>query len=593
MGHFRRRLTRVGHTLWDIPQWTPMQRVRLTLPLVAFVGGMWLLGAVVVTLMPWRHNNWAAAAIGALLVGGMAAYEIPLFGRVPGRYSASGFFHLAFSFAIGPPAILALSFGDPLGSAVRRRPGTFRTTFNIANHFLANTAAWLTFIHVANAHSPAIVLAAGGVAGAAAETIVNRVLLAAVVSLAGESSEFRAWLLSLAQQGSLALLFGVTAAGATYLYGHEGTFGIVTLILPLALVQAYMVALARRTYEHDQAQEKQAQEQKELLRREADALAREARAQRLAAGALRRAATASETERLRLASDLHDGAIQDIYGLYIVASGLSQRMKGGDATAWTPSDVRRFVEFTQKVSSDTAQELRALMVELAPPLLDQEGLSAALRQLLARLLGKEHVTWSLDCTEAPIDLRQGRMVHQVVLESVRNVVKHSHARHVAVAVRIQNQRLVASVRDDGTGFTAEERAERRKRGHNGLGMLEQRTRDEGGRLIVDSAPGRGTTITLTVPLLLVAGEAEAAGEAPDDGAALMAAEAGLPAGSEDGAAGSSVLMAPAQAPAPAPEPAAVPRAVLPRRRRSRRLTDHAERGTAVAAAGPETAATTL
>jgi hypothetical protein len=202
-----------------------------------FVTATWLVAVTLaLTVMPWsRDHDWVAAAVAGSLVAVMAAYAIPSFGGIQGRWSASGFFHLAFSFAIGPPAILAMAIGQSAGSAVRRRPGAFRTIFNVGDHFLADTAAWLVFTQLVGPNSGVITRALGGAAGAVAETIVNLSLLGVVVSLAGEPSEFRRWLQSLFNTASIALLFGITAAGATLLYKREGTFGIVTLLLPLAL----------------------------------------------------------------------------------------------------------------------------------------------------------------------------------------------------------------------------------------------------------------------------------------------------------------------------------------------------------------------
>jgi signal transduction histidine kinase len=69
------------------------------------------------------------------------------------------------------------------------------------------------------------------------------------------------------------------------------------------------------------------------------------------------------------------------------------------------------------------------------------------------------------------------------------------------AVRPQGGRLVASIRDDGRGFSAAERAARRKKGHAGLGLLGQTVRDGGGELTITSVRGKGTTLKLSIPML--------------------------------------------------------------------------------------------
>ena len=500
----RSALARLGRAVWALPEWAPIRPVRVRPPLVLFVTATWVAaGLLALTVMPWR-GDWVAAAVAGPLVAVMAAYAIPTFGGVQGRWSASGFFHLAFSFAIGPPAILAMAIGQSAGSAVRRRPGAFRTIFNVGDHFLADTAAWLVFRHAVGLGPGVIILALAGAAGAVAETIVNHSLLAAVVSLAGEPSEFRRWLGTLVRTSAIALLFGITAAGATLLYHKEGTFGIITLLLPLALVQGSLVTLARRTHEQALAEKAQRREREGLLRREAQAL--------------RRAGDASEVERKRIAADLHDSVIQDVSGLYIRSSALLGRLSDGDADVWSRERVEGFLNYTRDLAGEAVQELRTLMIELAPPLLDEEGLPSALRQLLTRL-DREQISRVLECTEEPLDQRHQRLVYRVVQEALRNVVKHAQCHSVWVTVRPQGGRLVASVRDDGRGFSAAERADRRKKGHAGLGLLGQTVRDGGGELTITSVRGKGTTLKLSIQMLPSPSPDEADGSDPASPAA--------------------------------------------------------------------------
>ena len=457
--------------------------------LVGFVSLTWVAAVVVAaTAMPWS-GNWVAAILAGALVLGMAAYAVPSFGGVQARWAASGFFHLAFSFTVGPPAILTMAVAESLGVVPRRKPGAFRTAANISNHFLADTSAWATFWWVAGAHPRPLALAVAGVVGALSEGIVNRVVLMISLWLAHEPASVRGWILNLAQSLPMVVPFGITASGATYLYHDEGTWGIVTLLLPLAIVQASMVALARRAHAQARAQE-----------REAEALRREARASRVAASALRRAGDASEVERKRIAADLHDSVIQDVSGLLLRSSAMLGRLSDGDPSISSREGVETFLTYTRDLAAEAVRELRTLMVELAPPLLDEEGLSSALRQLLSRL-DRDHISWVLECTEEPLDQRQQRLAYRVIQEALRNVVKHARCKTVWVTVRTEADRLLVSIRDDGRGFSAAERAERRKKGHAGLGLLMQTARDGGGELSITSAPGRGTHVEMSVPML--------------------------------------------------------------------------------------------
>ena len=479
-------VARARRALWSLPPAPPLGRVQMSRRLATFVVGLWL-GAVAlaVLVMPWA-GNWVAAGVASVLVAGMAAFAVPRFGEVNSRWSTSGFFHLAFSFAVGPPAILAMAVAQAFGNATRRRPGWFRTAFNVADHFLADTAAWLCFRAVAGGHPQPLTLALAGVAGSLGEAVVNRTLLAAVKALAREPSTVLGTLREFLQSAPIAVPFGITAAAATLLYKTEGTWGIVTLLLPIAMVQASMVVLARRAHGQALAEEAQRREREGLLRREAQAL--------------RRAGDASEAERKRIAADLHDSVIQDVSGLLLRSSAMLGRLSDGDPSISSREGVETFLNYTRDLAAETVRELRTLMVELAPPLLDEEGLSSALRQLLSRL-DRDHISWVLECTEEQLDQRQERLAYRVIQEALRNVVKHAQCHTVWVTVRTESDRLLVSIRDDGRGFSAAERAEQRKKGHAGLGLLAQTARDGGGELSITSAPGKGTRVEISVPML--------------------------------------------------------------------------------------------
>jgi signal transduction histidine kinase len=282
------------------------------------------------------------------------------------------------------------------------------------------------------------------------------------------------------------IAFGFAAGGVSTLYQSDGALGLLVLLVPVGVVQMSLVATARRMHAEAEKDAAHAREREALLRREAQAL--------------RRAGDASEVERKRIAADLHDSVIQDVSGLFIRSSALLGRLSDGDADVWSRERVEGFLNYTRELAGEAVQELRTLMIELAPPLLDEEGLASALRQLLTRL-DREQISWVLECTEEPVDQRHQRLVYRVVQEALRNVIKHAQCHSVWVTVRPQGGRLVASIRDDGRGFSAAERADRRKKGHAGLGLLVQTVRDGGGELTITSVRGKGTTLKLSIPML--------------------------------------------------------------------------------------------
>jgi two-component system, NarL family, sensor kinase len=180
---------------------------------------------------------------------------------------------------------------------------------------------------------------------------------------------------------------------------------------------------------------------------------------------------ASDAERRRIASDLHDGVVQDVAG---VAFGLA------------PHDEEAAGRLRQAV-----RDLRTLLVEIHPPSLESSGLEAALNDLLSPLAAAGIVT-SLRIDQART--ADDPLVYRVAREALRNVTEHAEASRVDVSVL--GGRL--EVRDDGRGFGEAERERGREEGHVGLSLLESLVRRSGGTLEVQSTPGVGTTVVMEI-----------------------------------------------------------------------------------------------
>ena len=201
---------------------------------------------------------------------------------------------------------------------------------------------------------------------------------------------------------------------------------------------------------------------------------------------LQAAIDASEAERRRIARDLHDGVVQDIAGTAFALS----------AAARHPGPVRGGAVADAATSLRTSlRSLRSLLVEIHPPDLDADGLPAALQDLVAPAAAAG-MTARVDVDGvAGAPDRAVRLVWRVAQEAVRNALRHSHGSRLDVRVARREGNVVLAVADDGVGMDATRPP---AGGHIGLRALAGLARDEGGRLEVDSAPGRGTTVTLEV-----------------------------------------------------------------------------------------------
>lgn len=206
---------------------------------------------------------------------------------------------------------------------------------------------------------------------------------------------------------------------------------------------------------------------------------------------LRSALDATQEERRRIAGDLHDGVVQDLAGVAF-SLGAASRRPGRD-----PDEARESREAADKVR-DAARSLRSLLVEIYPPNLYDEGLEAALSDLLARLEPRGIAT-SLR-VEAPLgdlDVDATQLLYRAAQEGVRNVVAHADAARVTVAVTATGTGTRLEVVDDGRGLPGAELPERP--GHLGLRALGGLAATMGAALTLTSTPGKGTVLALEVP----------------------------------------------------------------------------------------------
>jgi two-component system, NarL family, sensor kinase len=202
---------------------------------------------------------------------------------------------------------------------------------------------------------------------------------------------------------------------------------------------------------------------------------------------LEAAADASENERRRIARDLHDGVVQDLAG---TSFALSATLRD----AGTPRETADRLEPMSGSLRTNLRSLRSLLVEIYPPDLDVDGLTAALEDLVAPAAGVG-VTPTVEVVDVE-GASDGavRMVWRVAQEAVRNSIRHASATHLSVQVRTVGDRLHLDVSDDGLGFVMGQDT-----GGIGLRGLRDLVREAGGRLDVRSTPGAGTTVHLEVP----------------------------------------------------------------------------------------------
>ncbi|MFQ5425917.1 MAG: GAF domain-containing protein, partial [Gaiellales bacterium] len=204
---------------------------------------------------------------------------------------------------------------------------------------------------------------------------------------------------------------------------------------------------------------------------------------------LRRTVRAQESERRRLARELHDetGQVLTSIVLGIGAVKDAETMEGCMAAA----------DRLREQATAALEDVRRLAFELRPKALDDFGLEPALTRLVEDMRDRIGVAIDLEANlgdRLPEEVEGA--LYRTVQESLTNVVKHAGARRVSLLVTRRGPNVVAIVEDDGSGFSPEEVG----RDHFGLFGMRERLALLGGELTVESSPGQGTTVRASVPV---------------------------------------------------------------------------------------------
>ncbi|MGH2820511.1 MAG: sensor histidine kinase, partial [Actinomycetota bacterium] len=210
---------------------------------------------------------------------------------------------------------------------------------------------------------------------------------------------------------------------------------------------------------------------------------------------LQRAIHASDSERRRIASDLHDGVVQELAGLTFSLSAAASQV-GPDAPAPLAGTLREAAAGTRQ----SMRKLRTLLVDIYPPNLHSAGLEAALADLAAPMTAPGREVKVVVPPDLHLSPAIESLLFRTAQEALRNVDAHSRARRVTVEASRKDGRVTLSVKDDGDGFSVHDLERRRQNGHLGLLLMGDLAADAGGELEIDSNVGAGTRLRLEVPV---------------------------------------------------------------------------------------------
>lgn len=197
------------------------------------------------------------------------------------------------------------------------------------------------------------------------------------------------------------------------------------------------------------------------------------------------------SERNRLASDLHDSVTQGLYGIVMYADAAMGQISSGGT-----EDAKGYLEEIKAAGKEGLAEMRLLIFELRPPVLEKEGLATAIETRLYAVERRAGLTADFHSEiedDLPKEIEAG--LYHIAQEALNNTIKHAQAHHIQVHLRQVGRLVTLEVMDDGRGFDLEVA---RQGGGIGLKGMSERVAKMDGKLTIETKPGCGTCIMVEV-----------------------------------------------------------------------------------------------
>jgi len=204
----------------------------------------------------------------------------------------------------------------------------------------------------------------------------------------------------------------------------------------------------------------------------------------------RRKLSIALSERQRLMRDIHDSVSQKLYGLVTLTEAAQAAIE-----AKSEFDYGQYLSRIGENARQAVKELRLFLFQMQPIDLDKEGLVSVLHHRLAAVEGRADIKARFLADE-PISLSKKKEValYYIAQEALNNVLRHASAKSVIVTLKQGYKYVTFEVADDGRGFEST----KLERGGLGLKNIEERVKQENGKLKISSKPGKGTIIRVTL-----------------------------------------------------------------------------------------------
>ncbi len=201
---------------------------------------------------------------------------------------------------------------------------------------------------------------------------------------------------------------------------------------------------------------------------------------------LQRVIATGDTERRRIAAEVHDGAVQELIGITFSLSAVADE-------AGPPLKER--LTGLAGATRHTVRSLRSLLNSIYPVQVPEAGWAAGLDDI-TDALRQRGVTVTVGVPTTRLSPANELLLLRVGREALRNIDAHARASHVSITMDVSRTTTTLSITDNGVGFDNEMAVSQRQVGHLGLQLLRDLAEEMGAELIVDSTPGSGTTVQL-------------------------------------------------------------------------------------------------
>jgi two-component system sensor histidine kinase UhpB len=202
-----------------------------------------------------------------------------------------------------------------------------------------------------------------------------------------------------------------------------------------------------------------------------------------------------ELERRELATVLHDRVGQNLTGLNLNMKILQNQLQPEDK-----SEIQKRLSDSLMIVEETTHQIRDVMADLNPPVLDEYGLMAAIKWYSGDFSNRTGIATQVSGDKSVLQLEPSveKILFRMVQESLNNVAKHAQASRADIGVKITSEMVSLTVKDNGKGFDTHQIDGITSEPHWGLLSMQQRAASIGADLVIDSSVGAGTEVCVTV-----------------------------------------------------------------------------------------------